>query len=125
MVEQKFCPKCGAEMDLSNLFISGRADCPRCGYQGLPVAQQVMQRPAVKAAIKREQEPKLPKESPEGGASRKTDILDIRDLSGKLAAVSGGLMLISLFSAPLRGFVPVAGLGLVMFGAAYLYMGRK
>jgi DNA-directed RNA polymerase subunit RPC12/RpoP len=118
MVEQRLCPKCGAEMDLSNVFISGKADCPRCGYQGLPTDRPQFAQKAKEIPTK-----EVPQEAIEPTES--IDVLDMRNLSGKLAIVSGGVLVISIISPVFRGYAPVAALGMLVFGGAYWLTGRK
>jgi DNA-directed RNA polymerase subunit RPC12/RpoP len=118
MVDQKFCPKCGAEMDLSNVFISGKADCPRCGYQGMPT-----DRPQFAQKAKELPKKEAPKEAV--APAENTDVLDTRGLSGKLAIVFVGLLVIALVSPVFRVYAPVAVLGIIVFGGAYWFTGRK
>ncbi len=119
MVDQKFCPKCGAEMDLSNVFISGKADCPRCGYQGMPTDKPQFTQKA-KELPKKEMPEEAVAPEPES-----TDVLDIRGLSGKLAIVFVGLLMIAVVSPVFRVYAPVAVLGMLVFGGAYWLAGRK
>jgi DNA-directed RNA polymerase subunit RPC12/RpoP len=119
MVEQKFCPKCGAEMDLSNVFISGKADCPRCGYQGMPT-----DRPQFAKKAKELPKKEIPTDAAPPPAET-ADVLDMRDLSGKMGVVFAAVLLMSVVSPVFRGYAPVAALGILVFGGAWWLAGRK
>ena len=110
MVEQTICPNCGQQMDVSNLFISGKAACPNCGYKGTPLGNLEY----MKKAKKRIQDSKPETENP--------DPLDIRSLAGKLVIVWAGVLVMSLAMPEMRTFLPISVLGILLFGASYKFL---
>jgi hypothetical protein len=110
MVQKNICPNCGSEMEVGNLFVSGHADCKTCGYKGLPLAESDY----VKKMRKQAEVDK-----PE------SDILDMHNLSGKLAIVFAGILVMSLLMPVLRPLAPVAFLGLILFALSYKFLEKK
>jgi hypothetical protein len=124
MVNQNLCPKCGAVMDLSNIFATGKAKCS-CGYEGIPINEseyldptkktestypepEVSDSEYAKKALKKSERPKEEK-----------DPLNIKDLIGKLAVIFVGVLAMSLSIPELYSVIPVSALGILIFGAGY------
>ncbi len=115
MVEQSTCPNCGSEMDLSNLFISGKAMCPKCGFKGNPIKASdytaKQKKPEAMAKVER--------------VVAASDPLDLRNLIGKMAIVMIGLFIISILMPNMRALAPASLLGVVAFAIAYRMMEKR
>lgn len=109
MVGKTVCPNCGQQMDVSNIFISGKADCPHCGYSGLPLGES-------------EHFKKIREKSEEIASLEAHDPLDIRSLVGKLAIIMAGVLVMSVFMPEMRTFLPVSVLGMLLFAASYKFL---
>jgi hypothetical protein len=110
MVQKNICPNCGGEMEMGNLFISGHAECKKCGYKGLPLTESDYTK-----KLRKKAEVEKPEE----------DLLDLHSLSGKLAIVFAGILVMSLLMPVMRPIAPVAFLGLVLFALSYKFLERK
>lgn len=107
MVQKNICPNCGSQMEMGNIFISGHAECSKCGYKGLPLAESDYVK-------------KMRKSADTGKPS--ADMLDMHAISGKLAVVFAGILVMSLLMPILRPIAPVAILGLVLFILSYKFL---
>ena len=115
MVEQSICPNCGSEMDLSNLFISGKATCPKCGFKGNPVKSS-----AYVAKLKKAEAPVIAEKEEEPA-----DPLDLRSLIGKIAIIFAIIFVVCLGTPQMRSLAPASFLGVLIFAIAYRIMEAK
>jgi len=108
MVDQKLCPKCGAGMDLGEIYVRGKATCQICGFQGLPVAE-------TKMLVKKKAEDEIPEDH---------SFIGTDGLLGKFATISAGTLVIAVSqgSTPL---VVVSLAGILLFGILHLRAKKK
>jgi len=111
MVDQKSCLKCGAAMDLGDLYLKGKAKCPACGFVGLPVAESKM----LWDVKKKNKEEEIPADH----SSLGTD-----GLLGKFATISAGMLVIAV-SQGSQSLVVVSLAGILLFGILHLRTKKK